>query len=71
MKSAQRGGRTSKAEVTNVSRLGFWLALDDREVFAPFAAFPWFRDYSVWQILAVKGVDVGDTLQIDILMQDA
>ena len=54
MKSAQRGGRTSKAEVTNVSRLGFWLLLDNRELFVPFAAFPWFRDASVGQILAVE-----------------
>jgi hypothetical protein len=54
VKSARRGGRTSKAEVTNVSRLGFWLLLDDRELSAPFAAFPWFRDASIGQILAVE-----------------
>jgi hypothetical protein len=59
MKSARRGKRTSKVEVTNVSRLGFWLLLDDRELFAPFAAFPWFRDASIGQILGVERPSAG------------
>jgi hypothetical protein len=54
MTSARRGGRTSKVEVTNVSRQGFWLLLTRRELFVPFAAFPWFRDASIGQILAVE-----------------
>ena len=54
MTSARRGGRTSKAEVTNVSRQGFWLLLGDRELFVPFAGFPWFRDASIGQILEVE-----------------
>jgi hypothetical protein len=40
--------------VINVSRQGFWLLLADRELFVSFAGFPWFRDASIGQILAVE-----------------
>jgi len=43
-----------EAEVTNISRHGFWLFLGDREVFLPFEEFPWFRDASVSAILTVE-----------------
>jgi hypothetical protein len=42
MKFAPRGNGTS-AEVTNISKHGFWLLLGDRELFVPFAQFPWFK----------------------------
>jgi hypothetical protein len=48
-----------KVEVTNVSRLGFWLLLEDRELFVPFAGFPWFRDASIGQILEVERPTAG------------
>ena len=54
MKSAQRGKSISKAEVTNISRHGFWLLLERREVFLPFEQFPWFRDVSTGQLLNVQ-----------------
>lgn len=54
MKSAPRGKRTSVAEVTNVSTHGFWLLVDDRELFVPFDEFPWFRDAPVGQIVNVE-----------------
>ncbi len=54
MKSVRRGRRTSKAEVTNVSGQGFWLLIAGRELFVPFASFPWFRHVSIGQILAVE-----------------
>ena len=41
-------------EVTNVSGQGFWLLVDDRELFVPFDDFPWFRDASIGQLLRVK-----------------
>jgi hypothetical protein len=41
-------------EVTNVSRHGFWLLLDGRELFLPFEQFPWFRDASIDEILHVE-----------------
>ena len=54
MTSVRRGRRTSKVEVTNVTARGFWLLLAGRELFVPFAGFPWFRDASIGQILAVR-----------------
>ena len=36
-----------------MSAEGFWLLMAGRELFVPFANFPWFRDASIRQILAV------------------
>lgn len=54
MKFALRGKPTSEVEVTNLSPQGFWVLLDDRELFLPFDTFPWFRDATVHQITAVE-----------------
>ena len=54
MRSAQRGKRTSSAEVTNVSSHGFWLLLEDRELFLPFDTFPWFRDAPIAKLIRVQ-----------------
>ena len=54
MTSAARGASTSPVEVTNVSQHGFWLLLEDEELFLPFAEFPWFRDVAVGKILHVE-----------------
>jgi hypothetical protein len=59
MTPVRRGGRISKVEVTNVSRQGFRLLLEDRELFVPFAGFPWFRDASIGQILDVERPGAG------------
>jgi hypothetical protein len=37
------GTATSDTEVTNISKHGFWLLLDGRELFLPFEEFPWFK----------------------------
>ena len=44
----------SEAEVTNISGHGFWLYLDEREIFVTFSDFPWFADASVRQITKVE-----------------
>src|SRR5437899_43550 len=54
MKSASRGGDTSSVEVSGSSPHGLWLVRGDREVFMPFADFPWFRDASVSGVLHVE-----------------
>lgn len=54
MKSAPRGDDTSLVEVSGISPHGIWLFLGDREVFLPFADFPWFRDAPVAGILRVE-----------------
>jgi hypothetical protein len=54
MKSEKLGIDTSAVEVTNISRHGFWLLLDDREMFVAFAEFPWFSQAAVSAILKVE-----------------
>ncbi len=49
-----RGAATSEVEVTNISRHGFWVLLDDRELFLPFETFPWFRGAAVEAIFEVQ-----------------
>jgi len=53
MTSAAPGTTTSAVEVTNVSKHGFWLLLQDQEVFVPFTEFPWFRDAPIGHLLNV------------------
>ncbi|MHB8660224.1 MAG: DUF2442 domain-containing protein [Solirubrobacteraceae bacterium] len=45
------GSTTSTAEVTNISRHGFWMLIDDSELFVPFDEFPWFKHASTEAIL--------------------
>ena len=47
------GTTTSAVEVTNISRHGFWILLDDEELLLPFEKFPWFRAATVEQITHV------------------
>ena len=48
------GTPTSVAEVTHVSRHGFWLLLDDEELLVSFAEFPWFRKATIEQLSNVE-----------------
>ena len=48
------GPVTSDVEVTNISRHGIWLLLDDRELFLPFEQFPWFEQATVGAIHKVE-----------------
>ena len=48
------GTATSVPEVTNISRHGFWLLLDGRELFLDFEKFPWFKSAPVEAILEVE-----------------
>lgn len=54
MKSATLGLSTSPVEVTNISRHGFWLLLENEELFLPFSDFPWFKDAAVGKIINVE-----------------
>jgi hypothetical protein len=53
MKSVKLGKRTSAAEITNVSKHGFWLLIGDAERFVAFEHFPWFRHASIEHLLNV------------------
>jgi hypothetical protein len=54
MKSAEPGKSTLGVEVTNVSPHGFWLLVNDRELFLPFKQFPWFEDATIREIANVE-----------------
>ena len=48
------GTTTSAAEVTNISKHGFWLLLAGEELLVPFAQFPWFRKATIDQVSDVE-----------------
>ena len=54
MTSATLGASTSPVEVTNISQHGFWLLLENEELFLPFSEFPWFRNVTIGKILHVE-----------------
>ena len=61
---------TSQNEVTNITQTGFWLLVDDKEYFVPFADYPAFKEATVEQIYKVKRIAPGsfywEQLDIDI-----
>jgi len=50
------GVATSQCEVTNISQFGFWLLIDDREYFVPFADYPDFQSASIREIYGVERI---------------
>jgi len=54
MTFATLGASISPVEVTNISRHGFWVLLNDEELFLAFADFPWFREAAVGKIMHVE-----------------
>lgn len=48
------GTSISKAEVTHVSKHGFWLLIADEELCLPFVDFPWFRGATIEQLCEVE-----------------
>ena len=48
------GITTSAAEVTNVSKHGFWLLLGYEELLVLFDQFPWFKQATVEQLTTVE-----------------
>ena len=48
------GTNTSQAEVTHISKHGFWLLLDDEELLVAFEHFPWFKNATVEQLCDVE-----------------
>ena len=51
MKSALRGKSTSVVKVSSLGPDGFWLLLDERDLFVPFKDFPWFQDARIREIM--------------------
>jgi hypothetical protein len=54
MSSVPLGTSASGVEVTNISRHGFWILVDERELFLAFEEFPWFRKAPVDSILKLE-----------------
>jgi hypothetical protein len=52
--SSGPGKNHSEVEVTNISAHGVWLLVRGRELFMPYADFPWFRDQPVKAIVKVE-----------------
>ncbi len=48
------GTNTSRPEISNISQHGFWLLIDEEELFLPFDEFPWFKTATVQEILNVE-----------------
>ena len=48
------GTITSVAEVTHVSKHGFWLLLGFEELLVPFDQFPWFKKATIEQLSEVE-----------------
>ena len=48
------GSTTLEAEVTHVSKHGFWLLLGDEDLSVPFAEFPWFKQATIEQLADVQ-----------------
>lgn len=54
MSSNQPGTSTSPSEITNIEPLGFWVLVEDREFFVPFADYPVFQGASLQQIFHLE-----------------
>jgi len=48
------GVATLEIEVSLVSSKGFWLLLDNEELFVSYAEFPWFKQATVEQITTIE-----------------
>jgi hypothetical protein len=53
-KLSKDGVTTTGVEVVSIGKHGFWLNLAGRELFLPFAQFPWFAEAPVRKILNVR-----------------
>lgn len=47
-------GLPNNVEVSLASNKGFWLLLNDKEFFVPYAEFPWFKQATLEQITTVE-----------------
>jgi hypothetical protein len=48
------GANTFPVEVTNLTKFGLWLMLDNEELYMDYQDFPWFRNASAQDIFNVE-----------------
>jgi hypothetical protein len=56
MNLSPHGAGTLPSDVTNISAFGFWLLVDNKEYFVPFADYPEFKQATVEQIYAAQRI---------------
>ncbi|MCX6272822.1 MAG: DUF2442 domain-containing protein [Bacteroidetes bacterium] len=70
MTSLSNGTNISEADVTNISSLGLWVMVDDKEYFVPFSHYPAFINASISDIFDIKLLSPNqlfwESLDIDI-----
>ena len=70
MSSNPPGVNISRSEVTNISAIGFWMLVNDKEYFVPFKDYPAFDQATVSQIYNMQQLSPGQfhwpELDIDI-----
>lgn len=54
MKSSALGENISQPEILNISQHGFWIYVNQEELFLPFEHFPWFKEANISAILNVQ-----------------
>jgi hypothetical protein len=67
------GQCTSAVEISVASNQGFWLLVDDEELYVPFDQFPWFKRATFEQVMLVErpGADhlYWPLLDVDLSLQ--
>jgi len=48
------GAHSPEIEVSLASNKGFWLLLDEEELFVPFSEFPWFQQATIEAVATVE-----------------
>lgn len=48
------GTPTLEIEVSLVSNKGFWLLLENEELFLPYSEFPWFKQATIEEVTTVE-----------------
>ena len=54
MRSSRNGKHIWPVSVRALTPKGFWLELDDRQVFVAFRAFPWFSEFTARELAEVR-----------------
>ena len=54
MNSSNIGTGISECKLTSINDLGFWVLINDKEYFVPFAEYPGFTESSIDQIFKIK-----------------
>ena len=69
----KHGRNILEAEITNISKHGFWILSNAKELFLSYEQFPWFKDKTIKEITEVeifgKGHLYWPKLDIDLSLE--